>query len=149
MSLVYFHRKRQPFILVLTFVSVDKISVLVLSVLNKIKFWQYKDEMTEFSSIVFKAGRRGKFILAYNKTVLFRVVGWSLHLKTFELWSKEHWVSSIYSRDDVIEGRFLNSLWTGSMFGEKIARKGKGAGGGAFPSPQFPARPKACSQASS
>ena len=63
---------RQPFILVLTFASVDKISVLVLLVLNKIKFWQYKNEMTEFSSIVFKAGRRGKFILAYNETALFK-----------------------------------------------------------------------------
>ena len=34
-----------------------------------------------------------------------------------------------------------------SLFGEKIARKGKGnGGGGAFPFP-YPARPKACSQA--
>ena len=45
------------------------------------------------------------------------------------------------------------SLWTGSLFGEKIAREGKEGGGGerglfTFPSPQFPARPKACSQAS-
>ena len=62
---------RQPFILVLTFASVDKISVLVLLVLNKIKFWQYKNEMTEFSSIVFEAGRRGNLILAYNNTALF------------------------------------------------------------------------------
>ena len=62
---------RQPFILVLKFASVDKISVLVLLVLNKIKFWQYKNEMTEFSPIVFKAGRRGKLILAYNNAALF------------------------------------------------------------------------------
>lgn len=85
---LFSQRMRQPFILVLTFVSVDKISVIILLVLNKIKFWQYKNEITEFSSIVFKAGRRGKFMLAYNKTVLFRVVSWSWHLKTFELWSK-------------------------------------------------------------
>ena len=31
-----------------------------------------------------------------------------------------------------------NSLWIGSLFGDKIARKGKG---------KFPAQPKACSQA--
>ena len=45
------------------------------------------------------------------------------------------------------------SLWTGSLFGEKIAREGKEGGEAGrdlftFPSPQFPARPKACSQAS-
>ena len=43
------------------------------------------------------------------------------------------------------------SLWTGSLFGEKIVREGKGVGERGlftFPSPQFPARPKACSQAS-
>ena len=47
------------------------------------------------------------------------------------------------------------SLWTDCLFGEKIVREGKGGGWGGgerglftFPSPQFPARPKACSQAS-
>ena len=46
---------------------------------------------------------------------------------------------------------FFVSLWTGSLFGKKKQR-GKGRERGkralfAFPSPQFPARPKACSWA--
>ena len=64
--------------------------------------------------------------------------------------------SNVGSGISAVIGRVTDgflSVQQALCFGEKIVREGKGVGGGGrglftFPSPQFPARPKACSQAS-